>query len=72
MYCCKNHDTNHGNDAGVGCTAVDQLVALLVNDPQQKRQTRSDTTNNDQFWDGIEASEANELLQFRTGDAAPS
>lgn len=47
------------------------VVAILVNNPDEI-QSNSVCQGNDQIWDNLEKKEINELLQFRTGDAAPS
>ncbi|KAL7539138.1 hypothetical protein ACHAXR_012449 [Thalassiosira sp. AJA248-18] len=66
MYC--NREVTCNDDAP---DCVDDVVALLVNIPNQKHKDRSGNVN-DQFWDGIEQREVDELINFRTGDAAPS
>ena len=51
------------------------VVALLVNDSNNKHKHNREVGKVnavDQFWDDIEEKEINELLNFRTGDAAPS
>ena len=51
--------------------AADHVVALLVNDPGETLGNNIGH-DQDQFWDEVEENEIYELLQFRTGDAAPS
>jgi hypothetical protein len=61
----------HNNSTDGASYAADHVVALLVNDPDETlgKYTGHDQ---DQFWDVVEEKEIDELLQFRTGDAAPS
>lgn len=74
MYCASDGASPCGDSH---CRAADQVVALLVRDPNQKKRDeggrRSDGEEaGDRFWDGVEEREADELVRFRTGDAAPS
>ena len=56
---------------GKSDVADQNVVAILVNNPDEI-QSDSVCQGNDQTWDNLEKKEINELLQFRTGDAAPS
>eukprot|EP00585_Thalassiosira_rotula_P006658 CAMPEP_0196135214 /NCGR_PEP_ID=MMETSP0910-20130528/3934_1 /TAXON_ID=49265 /ORGANISM="Thalassiosira rotula, Strain GSO102" /LENGTH=682 /DNA_ID=CAMNT_0041395325 /DNA_START=153 /DNA_END=2201 /DNA_ORIENTATION=+ len=69
-YCDKAATCNNIVPDGKDC-AADQVVALLVKDPTEQREDMRDSVD-DRFWDDIEQREINELLNFRTGDAAPS
>ena len=56
------------------CGAYDEVVALLVNDPynNQAKESIIGSAASEKFWDDIENGEIDQLLHFRTGDAAPS
>ena len=67
------YQRRRGNISCNGSTdAADQnVVAILVNNPDEI-QSDSVCQGDEIFWDNLEKKEINELLQFRTGDAAPS
>ena len=63
-------DSDKTSPKGTNCSEpTDQVVALLIKHPNKQQHT---SNSDDQFWIDIEEKEVNELLQFRTGDAAPS
>ncbi|KAL9181232.1 hypothetical protein ACHAXT_010037 [Thalassiosira profunda] len=68
MYCTDNSANNDNHPERDG----DQVVALLIKDAKQNNGGSGDKSEDEHFWDGVEEREANELLHFRTGDAAPS
>jgi len=71
-YHDKNFFNSNCNDEFGGAdSGTDQVVAFLVNNPNNSLINNRIHTN-DHFWDDIERREADELLNFRTGDAAPS
>jgi len=79
LHCASPWNKFYGSDTtacnndvpdDVSC-ASDQVVALLVRDPNARREKNISNVD-DQLWDGIEQTEVNELLNFRTSDAAPS
>lgn len=82
LHCDKSMDSHCGGALhfaspwyqrrrGKSDVADQNVVAILVNNPDEI-QSDSVCQGNDQTWDNLEKKEINELLQFRTGDAAPS
>ncbi len=71
MECEMNSNTSA--NGGGDCGAYDHVVALLVNDPDKIHEGGNvGSSASDDFWNDVESREIDELLQFRTGDAAPS
>ena len=75
-----NRSMNHHSGAlhsaspwyqNVSYAADQNVVAFLLNNPGQT-QGKNIRHDEDRFWDDVEEREIDELLQFRTGDAAPS
>ena len=73
---CNNHGVElHCASPWVGMNSnpnANHVVALLVNHPYNHKMGSIGIDASEEFWDDVENKEIDELLQFRTGDAAPS
>jgi len=75
LHCASpwvNVNSNTSADGGGDCGSSYHVVALLVNDPDNHENGIMGSSASDDFWNDVENREIDELLQFRTGDAAPS
>lgn len=72
----QSHDASVTIDNHINKTSftADTVFALLVKNPtiSDDQLTSNEDENYDTFWDELEETELNNLLKFRTGDAAPS